>query len=167
MAKHFIIINPFDSLVMVSDKVSDLTKRRMLTSPAYCETALSAFSLASGAEEIIRFLARSNSFQAVLVSAYPTEITKLVAQQFGLKYLQIYQKTQFYSAVYNSAMDEFDKANIDTAVLTGHYEEVDEALDLGLAPIFFSASKRCYKSGCTNARNLTEVLGGLGLHLRQ
>ena len=167
MAKHFIIINPFDSLVKVSDKVSELTKRKMLSSPEYCETALSSFSLTTGAEEIIRFLARSNSFQAVLVSAYPAEITRLVANHFGLKYLKIYEKTSFYSSSYVSAMEEFGKPEDDTAVITGHYGEVDEALETGLTPIFFSESKRSYKSGCINAKNMTDVLEGLGLHLHK
>ena len=167
MAKHFIIINPFDSLFKVSDKVSELTKRRMLTSPEYCEKALSSFALTNGADEIIKFLARNNSFNVVLVSAYSAEITRMVAYHFGLKHLEIFEKTSMYSVSYAQAMEKFDKLEYDTAVLTSHQCEVDEALSMNLTPIFFSDSKKYYKQGCINARNLTDVLTGLGLNIRR
>ena len=167
MAKHFIIINPFDSLFKVSDRVSELTKRRMLTSPEYCEKALSSFVLTNGADEIIKFLSRNNSFNAVLVSAYPAEITRMVAYHFGLKHLEIYEKTSMYHVPYAQAMDDFGKTKDDTAVLTGHQCEVNEALSMNLTPIFFSDSNRCYQQGCFNARTLTDVLIGLGLNIRR
>ena len=167
MAKHFIIINPFDSLFKVSDKVSELTKRRILSNPEYCGKALSSFVLASGAREIIDFLSRSNSFKAVLVSAYPAEITQMVAYHFGLKHLKVYEKTSMYHVSYAQAMEELGMSEEDTALLTGHQCEVDDALSMNITPIFFSDSNRCYKRGCHNAHNITDVLIGLGLKVNR